>query len=112
MGKQTIKVNTGGIQLGMKVRCMVTGFEGIAYQVVLAYNGCASIDVRPSVDEKGDLKNGKWLDIPQLEIIDKDPNGLVTLHNAEANAKAAIKKKKSRGGPIVDSSERGVHRGR
>lgn len=61
------------IELGMKVRCLVTGFEGIATGRCEYLNGCVQYLVRPRcVAEEGKpakYPDGTWIDFQNLEVI-------------------------------------------
>ena len=57
--------------LGKKVRCRVTGFEGIVTAVTYYLQGCARVQVQPPYDpkSKGELKSALHIDYPQAEVI-------------------------------------------
>lgn len=57
--------------LGKKVRCKVTGFEGITTAKVTYINGCVQYCVKPKVKKDGSFPDGIYIDIEQLEIIGK-----------------------------------------
>ncbi|RIV20378.1 hypothetical protein DYU11_20215 [Fibrisoma montanum] len=57
------------IKLGQKVRCIVTGFTGIAISKVEYLNGCVQYCVKPPVvDNKS--ADGEYIDQQQLEVVD------------------------------------------
>jgi hypothetical protein len=58
------------IQLGNKVRCIVTGLTGIATSRVEYLNGCEQICVTPSVKNDGEPKH-YYVDVNQLEVVGK-----------------------------------------
>lgn len=62
------------IQLGDKVRCLVTGFEGIVTGRTEYINGCVQILVRPKAitTNDGEMKmvDGEWIDVDRLKVID------------------------------------------
>jgi len=93
------------IQLGDKVKDMVTGFVGVAYSVCENFNGCIQFDIVPEVNKDGTIAKGQWIDSQQLKIIKK---GAVKPNNAE---KAPVKtvaaqpaKAKRTGGPMKEST--------
>jgi len=57
------------IKLGDKVRCKVSGFEGIAVTRSLYLNGCERWDIQPRVDKDGKPQKGIYVDIQQLERV-------------------------------------------
>jgi hypothetical protein len=54
--------------LGKKVRCKVTGFEGVASSVCFDLYGCVQVAVSPPIKD-GDIKDGRWFDIQRLDIV-------------------------------------------
>jgi hypothetical protein len=61
------------IQLGMKVRDVVTGFEGIVTGYHSWMTGCDSVTVQPVVDKDGKTPDGKGFDVIRLKIINATP---------------------------------------
>ena len=59
------------IELGNKVRDKVTGFEGIATAKIEYINGCIQFCVKPKVKEDGKMPDGEYIDVDELEIVDK-----------------------------------------
>jgi len=57
------------IKLGQQVRCIVTGFTGIAISRVEYLNGCVQYCVKPPVKDDGTLVDGSYVDIEQLEVV-------------------------------------------
>lgn len=58
------------IKLGNKVRCMVTGFSGIAIARLQYLNGCIQFGVKPPVDKKtGKIEDAQYIDQEQLEVV-------------------------------------------
>lgn len=57
------------IQLGQKVRDVVTGFEGIATCRVEYLNGCVQFCVKPRCGEDGKMPVGEYIDDAQLEVV-------------------------------------------
>lgn len=65
MGKEVV-------ELGDKVKCKITEFEGIVCAIAKHLTGCDRADVRPSgVDKDGKLKEGYWFDVNALAILKK-----------------------------------------
>ena len=56
--------------LGFKVRDRVTGFTGIVESISWDLYGCIQAVVRPPVDDKGAMPDGKWCDVLRLEVLD------------------------------------------
>lgn len=59
--------------LGLKVKDRVTGFTGIAESISWDLYGCIQAVVRPPVDDKGAMPDGKWIDVLRLEVLDATP---------------------------------------
>lgn len=59
------------INLGDKVKDVVSGFVGIAVSRHSYLNGCARIGVQPEVDKDGKLPEYETFDEPQLQVIEK-----------------------------------------
>lgn len=55
--------------LGCKVRDVVTGFEGIVETVGFDLYGCIQAVVKPGLDDKGQIQDGRWLDVKRLIAI-------------------------------------------
>ena len=58
------------IKLGQQVRCIVTGFTGIAISRVEYLNGCVQYCVKPPVKDDGTLVDDSFTDY--LELLDVD----------------------------------------
>ncbi len=71
------------IQLGDKVRCKYTGFEGIAVARTEFINGCVQFSIAPKWDGKAPVFEEMSLDSQSLEIVKRKTN---------------LKKKKETGG--------------
>ncbi len=65
--------NTKPIVLGNKVKCLVTGFTGIASAKVEYLNGCIQFCVRQSVGKDGKMPEGEYIDVQQLKVV---PGGI------------------------------------
>ena len=59
--------------LGMKVRDVVSGFEGIATGRVEYINGCKQFLITPRVDKDGKYMEAQWVDQQRVEILDSEP---------------------------------------
>ena len=62
------------IELGREVRCLVTGFTGIATSRTEYLKGCVKVCVQPKVDKEGKHPDGFFLDEPQLEYTKNKKN--------------------------------------
>lgn len=60
-------------KLGLKVKDVVTGFEGITTSISFDLYGCIQALVNAGKDKDGKLQEQMWFDISRLEIIDKNP---------------------------------------
>ena len=66
----SVKINKNkDTNLGKKMRCKITGFEGIATSKVEYLNGCFQYCLKPQVDKDGKILEGEWVDVEQLEIV-------------------------------------------
>ncbi len=58
------------IKLGDKIKCRITGQEGIAYGKSTHMYGCTRIGLAPStLDRDGKVKETFWADFPQFETM-------------------------------------------
>ena len=57
------------INLGDKVKDLVTGFSGIATGRTTFLNGCDRICITPPVDKDGKPGESAWFDEPQVERV-------------------------------------------
>lgn len=57
------------VNLGDKVKDLVTGFTGIAVGKTTWLYGCHRISVQPLVDKEGKMVDALTFDEPQLEVI-------------------------------------------
>lgn len=55
--------------LGLTVRDRVTGFRGVVESISWDLYGCIQAVVRPPVDDKGAMPDGKWCDVLRLEVL-------------------------------------------
>lgn len=59
--------------LGLKVRDKVTGLTGVCESIAYDLYGCIQAVVRPPANEKGDLVEGRWIDVSRLDVLDETP---------------------------------------
>lgn len=59
--------------LGFKVKDSVTGMEGVVESIGFDLYGCIQAVVKPSVNEKGEMQDGRWFDIKRLTAISDTP---------------------------------------
>jgi hypothetical protein len=60
------------IALGVKVRDVITGFEGVTYGRCEYLTGCTQFCVLPPVDKDGKKREAEWFDEQRLEVLDAD----------------------------------------
>ncbi len=58
------------IKLGNKVRCKISGFEGIATAKVEYINGCTQYCIAPR-SKDNNIPENQYIDIQQLEVVDE-----------------------------------------
>lgn len=58
------------IKLGDKVKCTITGFEGIAVARTQFINGCTQFDILPKCKDKGKIPEAVSIDKQSLEVIE------------------------------------------
>lgn len=59
--------------LGLKVKEKVTGLVGIVECVSYDLYGCVQAVVKPPVNEKGEVVDGRWFDVSRLDVLDSSP---------------------------------------
>jgi len=59
--------------LGFKVRDVVTGFTGVVSSISFDLYGCVQAVVSPAINEKGEIKEGRWFNTKRLEITEGTP---------------------------------------
>ena len=59
--------------LGLKVKDKVTGFCGVIDSISFDLYGCVQASVRPPINEKEELPDGRWFDVNRLSIKSKKP---------------------------------------
>ena len=61
--------------LGLRVRDVVTGFEGIVESIGYDLYGCIQAVVKPAIDKTkpNDIPDGRWFDVKRLVAIDHKP---------------------------------------
>lgn len=61
------------IKLGSFVKDRVTGLTGVAENRATFLYGCDRYFVQPQIDADGKVPEGRMVDAPQLEVLDKAP---------------------------------------
>lgn len=59
------------IELGDKVKCNVTGFEGIVTSIAQNLYGCDRIVVQPPKGKDGKVPDSMWADIVACKVVKK-----------------------------------------
>jgi len=59
------------IELGNKVKDIVTGFTGIASSKIEYLNGCIQFGVKPPIKDDGTMSEIIYIDVQQLEYVSK-----------------------------------------
>lgn len=59
--------------LGHRVRDVITGFEGVVESVGFDLYGCVQVVIRPVISDKGEMQDGRWLDLKRVEQISTAP---------------------------------------
>lgn len=54
--------------LGLRARDRVTGYEGVIETTAFDLYGCVQLAIRPPVNDKGEVPDGRWFDVSRLEI--------------------------------------------
>lgn len=67
------------IALGDRVKCSITGFQGVVTAKIEYLNGCLRFEIQPEeLDKEGKYKSGMILDAEQLKLVKAG------VHTAEA----------------------------
>lgn len=61
------------IILGYKVKCIVTGFEGVVVTQAEYLHGCDRVSVQPPTKKDGSVPDEMTLDIAQIKVVGKKP---------------------------------------
>jgi len=64
-------MNKEKVELGDRVKCLVTGIVGIAICQVSYLYGCKQFGVKQRVNKDGVIPKINWIDEPQLEVLQK-----------------------------------------
>lgn len=67
------KVQEHLAKMGLRVRDKVTKLEGVIVSVSFDLYGCIQAVVHPGLDKDGKPREGMWLDIARLEVLDTTP---------------------------------------
>lgn len=62
------------IELGDEVKCVVSGYTGIAVQRIENLNGCIQYTLRQPVDKDGKMLESYCIDFQTLEVVKKNPH--------------------------------------
>lgn len=85
------------IELGDKVKDMVTGFGGVVVCRCVWLNGCVRFGVQPDkIGKDGKLPDYTWIDEPQLSIVQK---AKVKVSNIIKESAAVTQPMRATGGP-------------
>jgi hypothetical protein len=82
--------------LGLKVKDVVTGLEGIVTSTSFDLYGCVQLAVNPGLDKDGKPGDGRWFDAGRLKILSSKPvmeQPVFDLSVAQAKVKTAKGKK-------------------
>lgn len=60
------------INLGDKVKDVVTGFEGVAVAKIEYLNGCRRYEIKPDKLKDGKTIDSEWIDIQQLKVVEEN----------------------------------------
>jgi len=63
---------THKFSLGDKVKCQVTGHEGIVIALNQWLNGCKQYCVKGKIDKDKKVPEGEWIDENQLKLVKAD----------------------------------------
>lgn len=61
------------IELGVKVKCKITGYKGTIISRTEWLTGCNTYGVKPPVDGNGDIKKAEYFDEGMLEVLPEEP---------------------------------------
>lgn len=56
---------------GDRVRCLVSGFEGVVIARTEYLNGCKQYAIKPPIDKDGKMIEAAWIDEPQLLLVEE-----------------------------------------
>ena len=59
------------IELGDKVKNILTGFEGIVTGQAIYLHGCSQSLVVPKISKDGEFRRSHWFDDPHLKVVKK-----------------------------------------
>jgi hypothetical protein len=79
------------IKNGQRVECKITGFSGIVVAYATHLTGCDRIFVQPSVDKDGKYRDGSWLDITTVKVLEENAVQLDVVPNKEGGPPSALK---------------------
>lgn len=61
------------MEMGIKVRDKITGFEGVVSGRCQHLTGCDTYGVTPKVDKDGKVQDTHWFDQHRLEVVESKP---------------------------------------
>lgn len=70
------------VELGDKVRCKISGWEGIVTQYAKCLTGCDRVSIQGPIQKDGKMGEGYWVDAFACEILKK---GAVKLNHPGVN---------------------------
>lgn len=59
--------------LGLRVEDRITGFVGIVESICYDLYGCIQAAVRPKLNEKSEIQEGRWFDVSRLAVLNETP---------------------------------------
>lgn len=80
--------------LGDRLKCRITGFDGIVNARIEYFNGCLQYGVKGPVDKDGKIPDAHFIDEAQLELVEAG----AVVPPAAARGKSAART----GGPQAD----------
>ncbi len=57
----------------LKVKDKVTNLEGVVDSISFDLYGCIQASIRPPVNDKSEIPNGRWFDLKRILILSEDP---------------------------------------
>lgn len=67
-----MSTTTHKFSLGDKVKCQVTGHEGIVIALNQWLNGCKQYCVKGKINKDKEVPEGEWIDEGQLKLVKAD----------------------------------------
>ena len=57
--------------IGKKIKDKVSGMSGVVVSVTYFLNGCIRLSIQPPIDKDGKMRDERWFDIQQIELVEK-----------------------------------------